>query len=92
LALDSAKIALSSSGDMLTVNYLDNFIEKITKFDASKNLSVLDLLLQELNGPRTLIEELYYAGLTDGVQQVEVKGSPYNLTQYKYLALITLDL
>lgn len=81
LALDSAKIALSSSGDMLTINYLDNFIEEITKFDASKNLSPLDLLLQELNGPRTLIEELYYAGLTDGVQQVEVKGSPYNLTQ-----------
>ena len=76
LALDSAKIALSSSGDTLTMNYLDNFIEEITKFDASRNLSPFDLLMKEFNGPRTLIEELYYAGLTDGVHQVEVKGTP----------------
>ncbi len=76
LALDSAKMALSSSGDTPTITYLDNFIEEITKFNASKNLSPLELLLQELNGPRTLIEELYYAGLTDGVHQVAVKGTP----------------
>lgn len=74
LAIDLTKAELKKQGDassLASVKYLDAFLEEHT---AGLNaLEPQERMLQEARGPRSLIENLYYRGLTENV--VELDGA-----------------
>ena len=64
---------LRKVNDKSSLEVLDNLVEKLEHDDEAR--SILDRMLNDAEGPRQFLEELYYKGVTEGVGMKRSDGT-----------------
>lgn len=67
MALDIVRAELTRLGDMASLQTIDELLQRLSSEEDNDDKDQFDKFIYKLVGPRTLIEELCYIGLKQGV-------------------------